>query len=870
MFDNKREVDISTHPGGFVVSHVEDASFDVDRSLHTIRHYLPSQTPLKDFIHHNSLHAFQELSFFEALFKANRLFGYNTTLSLEEYRRLFNSGRINERVLTKIIGEEKGRNSVDAWMELCLKHSFPRPEPALIGRFREQWKLRYRLDLDNLVQPTLFRIIGAYLDQGIASRHFPYEKEGLIEGLRRLERESYTSFFQTEVAKKLLFKEQVGIPELLDRLVGAPALYEHYLFDQQFSHKGWSGMVSILEEKPDSLLYRKKISFQDFVLLELLLELDVIEAQLQNRWAPLGKDCSLDPINLAQPVLFTGLQEVLRLWQLAFEWSYYDGVLAGVKQLKKAPPTPPAAEKSFQAIFCIDERECSLRRHLEASDPACETLGCPGFFGVEFYFQPENGQFYEKLCPVNINPMYLIKESGGGSSRKRDLLYHQRSHHPMEGFLVSLSLGLTSAIKLTGNLFRPKKNAAHSDAFAHMHLTGTLSIENTGPEQQENGLQIGFTVEEMAVRVEKLFRGIGLTHSFAPLVYVVAHGSSSANNPHHGAYDCGACSGRPGSVNARVLAFMANHPKVRTLLAERGLIIPENTWFVAALHDTSAELIAFYDEEQLSSAHLVEHEATKAIFDRALDLNARERSTRFASIDSTGELKKIRTAIQKRSVSFFEPRPELGHGTNALCFVGHRSLTKGLFLDRRAFMNSYNYKTDPDGQLLRSVIDPLPPVCGGINLEYYFSRVDNERLGAGSKLPHNINGLIGVANSIDGDLRPGLPLQMVEVHDPVRLLILVEHFPEVVGRTIQASASLYEWFFNEWVHLIAIHPETGDFYYFKKGVFQRHDPVIQEAPELNHLEALLNRSHPKVASHIEHSTKENLPVHLVKPTPHGN
>ncbi|MBK6523954.1 MAG: DUF2309 family protein [Sphingobacteriaceae bacterium] len=69
---------------------------------------------------------------------------------------------------------------------------------------------------------------------------------------------------------------------------------------------------------------------------------------------------------------------------------------------------------------------------------------------------------------------------------------------------------------------------------------------------KENNLQIGFTIAEMASRVEALLRGIGLINQFAPLVYVVAHGSSSANNPHHGAHDCGACSGRPGAVNARV------------------------------------------------------------------------------------------------------------------------------------------------------------------------------------------------------------------------------------------------------------------------------------------------------------------------------
>jgi hypothetical protein len=60
---------------------------------------------------------------------------------------------------------------------------------------------------------------------------------------------------------------------------------------------------------------------------------------------------------------------------------------------------------------------------LRPSIPDCETLGAPGFFGVEFFFQPENGQFYEKLCPAPVTPKYLIKEFGTDSRRKKELLY---------------------------------------------------------------------------------------------------------------------------------------------------------------------------------------------------------------------------------------------------------------------------------------------------------------------------------------------------------------------------------------------------------------------------------------------------------------
>ena len=190
-------------------------------------------------------------------------------------------------------------------------------------------------------------------------------------------------------------------------------------------------------------------------------------------------------------------------------------------------------------------------------------------------------------------------------------------------------------------------------------------------------------------------------------------------------------------------------------------------------------------------------------------------------------------------------------------------MTKGLFLDRRAFMNSYDYKTDPEGKLLTGVMRPIGPVCGGINLEYYFSRVDNYKLGAGTKLPHNVMGLIGVANSSDGDLRPGLPLQMIEVHDPVRLLIVVEHYPEIVLKSIQSAPEMYEWYINEWVHIVAVHPDTNQFYYFKDGSFQLHVPMVETLPQVKDVIALAESAKEMETNYIVDATQENLPVYTL-------
>ncbi|HEY3403242.1 MAG TPA: DUF2309 domain-containing protein [Ohtaekwangia sp.] len=821
------------------------SSFNEHEVLHDLKHFLPAQAPLKDFIHHNTLHAFQNLKFFEALRNASAIFGYKVSLKLTEYRELYQSKRINEDVLRRIISEKKGASQVKVWMDKVLNQEYDPAASPRIGTLRSNWKRKYKIDLDSLVHPILFRILCSYLDQGISIWSFPVKEKSFIAAIREIEKNSLTSFFRNKRAKDLLLKSSCGITDLLKIVVGDEALYKTYLYDQQFAHQGWSGMVSVVENEPQTLLDTRKISLHDLIVFELLLEIDALDSHFGGSWVPLKDKIEKYPVDLFAEVSETELHEVLAIFQLAFEWSYYDQVLAGL-----AAPRKPAARKtskSFQAMFCIDDRECSFRRYLEKFDALCETFGTPGFFSVEFFYQPEDGKFYTKLCPAPVTPKYLIK---GVGKRKKDVEVHfsKHTHSFHGGWLISQTLGFWSAVKLFINVFSPKMSPATASSFKHMDKFSKLTIENKNPEDKENGLQIGFTVEEMANRVEGMLRSIGLVKDFASIVYAIGHGSSSVNNPHYAAYDCGACSGRAGSVNSRVISFMANHPKVREILRSRGIDIPSSTQFVGGLHDTTRDEVMFFDENSLTPENLQAHNKNEVVFSNALDANAKERARRFESIDTRLAPEKIHRKVQLRSVALFEPRPELNHATNVLCIVGRRPLTQGLFFDRRSFLNSYDYTIDPEGKLLFGIMKPLGPVCGGINLEYFFSRVDNQKLGAGTKLPHNVMGLFGVANGIDGDLRPGLPSQMIEVHDPVRLMLIVEHFPEVVLNTIQKDAAVYEWFINEWVNLVAIHPETKELFLFSEGSFSQYRPLQKRVEQVDLI--------PILETH-----RENLPVY---------
>lgn len=813
--------------------------FDVTEAIEHLRHYLPAQAALKDFVHHNTLHAFQSEKFHDALSHASNLLGYATYLSFDEYRSYYKSGKIRQDVFENILVEycTLNKENLNKTKENLLSKSYLDEILPSTNILRSRWKASYNINMDKSVHPILFRLFSGFLDQGISIWKFPTRYSQFLDAVRYVEKNNMVSIFKTKRARALFLDKEITIEKLLDILVGDSRLYFHYLFDLHFAHSGWSGFISVVENQPSTLLSNRKISLKEIIILELSLEIDALDKKYGSNWKPLSSVVN-NVIDVFSPSPKSEAQVMLSLWQEAFEWSYFDEVLSGIKVSPSI--VEDSKEVSFQGLFCIDDREYSFRRHIELVDKKSDTYGTPGFFGVEFYFQPEHGKFFTKACPAPVNPVYLIKEKDRKNQVKIDYHFSKKSHGLFRGWLYSNILGFWSAIKLFFNVFKPTIGPATAYSFAHMDKYGSLEIDSTG--EVESNLNIGFKVEEMALRVKNTLRSIGLTKNFARIVYMVGHGGTSVNNPYYAGYDCGACCGRPGAVNARVFSYMANKKEVREMLRQEGLDIPDSTVFIGGMHDTTRDEIEFYEGDFLSEEHRALHSKNTEVFKKALQLNAQERAFRFDTIDHSLSIEKLHSKVKERSVSLFEPRPEWNHTANALCIIGRKPMYSKLYLDKRPFINSYDYSQDLEGKYLLSILGAAVPVCGGINLEYYFSRVDQQKLGSGTKLPHNVVGLFGLANGVEGDLLPGLPSQMIEIHDPVRILFIIEHYPSVVQKVISSNPGIYEWIKNEWVLFSVKDPDSGLLYRFKNGEFKEYIPLKAKPVEVKANELVISKS----------------------------
>ena len=80
------------------------------------------------------------------------------------------------------------------------------------------------------------------------------------------------------------------------------------------------------------------------------------------------------------------------------------------------------------------------------------------------------------------------------------------------------------------------------------------------------------------------------------------------------------------------------------------------------------------------------------------------------------------------------------------------------------------------------------------------------------------------------DLRTGLPWQMVEIHEPVRILFVVETTPDRLEKVINASASLKQLVANRWIRLATIDPLSGRVHVRRDSGYQEFHEALERLP----------------------------------------
>ncbi len=533
-------------------------------------------------------------------------------------------------------------------------------------------------------------------------------------------------------------------------LLGVPeAEWDEYLTATLLALRGWAGMIRQMEVRADRAAHPAPPgSLVGYLAIRLILErlalafiaqqalaysgpLQGLRALVRDRdnaettrveqwafqvfhlaqvlgWSPgaLHQLSDTEWEQLIGEIEAFGPLERRRVFQEAFERRYRNQALDAIAAHARRPAAR-IKDPQFQVVCCIDEREESFLRHLEELAPRVETFSIAGFFSVAMYYRGAADAHFVPQCPIVVRPQHWVTEEVvytlEEDHRRRALVrrtlgklshfLHVGSRTFATGALVTALLGVLASIPLVARVLFPRLTAQVRKLLGRLVQPPPiteLQLERSDPDPGPDDSHIGFNLKEMTTIGERVLRDLGLTSNFARLVFFLGHGSQSLNNPHNSAYNCGACSGTAGGPNARAIARILNDHRVREELAQRGLVVPDDTVFVGGYHNTCNDSVAFFDLDRLPKTHREEFEACRDLVDLACDRNAHERCRRFQSAPLDLTFAAARKHVEERSEDLSQTRPECGHATNALCIVGRRSRTRGLFLDRRSFLNSYD------------------------------------------------------------------------------------------------------------------------------------------------------------------------------------
>ena len=818
--------DVLARPANDVAA--DPARIAVDEAISCACGRIAPLWPLKHFVAVNPFLGFADKSFAQTCQTFARVAHTEMVMPASFYAPFIKDGTITDQDIGDVIAESGLTSAFDiAAIKNCALApetiaSPPLPRVATIAEILDRLA-----GGDTHVSRTAFMIdeiskwCAAYFDEGQAAWASPWRSLRPYAAWRaamRLDRGPETmgirAFRQT--VARLPERPEDAIAFIVAELAIPERALEDYLFRALFDIQGWAAYARY--RVWDNALYGRG----DDTLVNLLairvawgyaLFKEQNDPAFRNAWNE-AMQAAADADNV---LAIDKMLQARLVLQDAYERAFQRPLLSQLTA-QPAPFGHPHTRPAVQAAFCIDVRSEVFRRAFESASPEIETIGFAGFFGFPIEYIPIGNRRGGAQCPVLLKPTVIVCEEVKGASVEEETetlglrLMRRRAAKAWKAFKQSAvssfayveTMGLGFAGKLVSDGLGatrpvPDPNRDGLDADAAAKLAPRLD------PQIVDGRATGFAGAARIDMAEAVLRAMSMTDNFARIVMLAGHGSTSVNNPHASGLDCGACGGHTGEANARVAAAILNDWQVRAGLLARGITIPQDTWFIGCLHNTTTDEIELFNAELVPSSHRAELVRLRDWLAHA-SFRARSERAPFLGLSKDGD---ITAAIISRSRDWSQVRPEWGLAGNAAFIAAPRAYTKGLDLHGRAFLHDYEWRKDSEFGVLELIMTAPMVVASWINLQYYGSAVNNSAFGSGNKTLHNVVGALGVLEGNGGDLRPGLPWQSVHdghrlVHEPLRLNVFIAAPLEAINDVIMAHDSVRQLVENKWIHLYAI------------------------------------------------------------------
>ncbi|GAA0552210.1 DUF2309 domain-containing protein [Halorubrum ejinorense] len=754
--------------------------------------------PAHSFVTANPLSGFEDRPFTEAVAEASDLLGGRGYPRTETFRAALDAGRIDRERLESELAERGHDDDPEALLERMDAAEVPeRPTDETEG-----------------VDRVLTKWLSAFLDEGRAQWPMPNREDGFYEAFRSV------AGHDEQIPDRGVVAD---LPEsALDAVESVMAPYAEgrweSVFEAQFAAlPGWTGLLKRRAADEGAWQSAYPITLSDYLAVRLALA-DAFEVDLAA--SADATDRSVEPADELADAFLTAWEASYRgdlVERVAAESEDREGGAVGGEGV--APDEGDAGDRpDAQLVFCIDTRSEVIRRHVEATGDY-ETHGYAGFFGVPMAYEGYDSEVTVDACPPILDAEHRISEvpNEGDTRAKRDRWSRLREavgetvetlrSNPGTAFSFVESAGGGYGLALAARTLLPGR--VHDlldvadDAVPDDHEFCDQRLDHE--PASDGDLPAGLTREERVEYAATAFELMGWER-FGRLVVFTGHAGETANNPYASSLDCGACAGNPGGPSARVLAAICNDREVKAALRERGIDVPEDTVFLAAQHNTTTDEVDLYDKD-VPESHADDLDRLRADLAEAREGAATERAASMGAEGSSG----VRET-ERRAADWAETRPEWGLAGNAGFVVGPRGLTSDLDLDGRAFLHSYDWATDPDGDALEAILTGPMVVTQWINAQYYFSTVDNAAYGSGSKVTQNPVGNVGVYQGNGGDLMSGLPLQSVMAgtdepyHQPLRLSTVVHAPVERAESVLADHGAVAELLDNDWLSLTVVDP----------------------------------------------------------------